>query len=100
MSKNDNEDLYQKSPSIFQMLKTFSKELATHVANGGTNVSSNDYAERLDACNKCPHLNKDKMRCGICGCLVQHKAKWQTTTCPDKPTRWKNQHYKSKKPNV
>ena len=28
------------------------------------------------------------MRCGKCGCLVQHKAKWQTTTCPDEPSRW------------
>lgn len=31
------------------------------------------------------------MRCGLCGCLLEHKAKWKTTTCPDKPTRWKEQ---------
>lgn len=29
------------------------------------------------------------MRCGLCGCLLEHKAKWKTTTCPDKPERWK-----------
>ena len=31
------------------------------------------------------------MRCTLCGCAVEHKAKWKTTTCPDKPTRWKPQ---------
>ena len=31
------------------------------------------------------------MRCGLCGCLLEHKAKWKTTTCPDKPERWKKQ---------
>ena len=25
----------------------------------------------------------------MCGCLLEHKAKWKTTTCPDKPERWK-----------
>ena len=31
------------------------------------------------------------MRCGMCGCLVEHKAKWKTTTCPDSPERWAKQ---------
>jgi len=29
------------------------------------------------------------MRCGLCGCLLEHKAKWKTTSCPD--SRWKTQ---------
>ena len=28
------------------------------------------------------------MRCNLCGCLLEHKAKWKTTTCPDNPQRW------------
>jgi hypothetical protein len=37
----------------------------------------------------CPHLKKEATpRCGLCGCLVEMKAKWKTTTCPDKPSRW------------
>ena len=28
------------------------------------------------------------MRCGKCGCLLEYKAKWRTTTCPDTPQRW------------
>ena len=89
--ENDNNNLYQKPPSLFQMLKSFSKEVLTHIANGRKNVSTKDYAERLEACYSCPHLIKHNMRCGLCGCLVQHKAKWETTTCPDNPQRWKEQ---------
>ena len=90
--ENDNEDLYQKPPSIFQMLKSFSAEAVKHIANKGANVSSEDYAERLDTCNSCEYLKKKHMRCGLCGCLVQFKAKWETTTCPDDPPRWKEQN--------
>tara|TARA_Y100000361_G_C11129578_1_gene328061 strand:- start:266 stop:565 length:300 start_codon:yes stop_codon:yes gene_type:complete len=91
MMSEDNEELYQKPPSIFQMLKSFSGEALKHIANKGRNVSKEDYADRLDACNSCEHLIKKHMRCGLCGCLVQFKAKWETTTCPDEPQRWKKQ---------
>ena len=93
-NKNDNDDndkLYQKPPSIFQMLKSFSSDAIKHISNGGKNVSSEEYAERLDICNSCEHLRKEHMRCGLCGCLVQFKAGWESTSCPDKPPRWKPQ---------
>ena len=48
-----------------------------------------DYLERLSECKRCPNLKIKHMRCGLCGCLIQHKAKWKTTDCPDKPGRWK-----------
>tara|TARA_R110000824_G_scaffold20142_4_gene76445 strand:- start:5210 stop:5506 length:297 start_codon:yes stop_codon:yes gene_type:complete len=89
--ENENEELYQKPPSIFQMLKSFSVEALTHIANKGKNISSEDYADRIDQCNSCPNLIKKNMRCKLCGCLVQFKAKWETTTCPDQPPRWKPQ---------
>ena len=75
-----------KTPSIFQMAKNFSKELAKYIKEGAPNVSNSVYIERLEACNTCPHLIKKQMRCG---CMLEHKAKWKTTTCPDKPERWK-----------
>tara|TARA_R100000030_G_scaffold58753_1_gene44140 strand:+ start:1332 stop:1439 length:108 start_codon:yes stop_codon:yes gene_type:complete len=31
-------------------------------------------------------------RCGACGCLVEHKAKWKTTDCPK--GKWKPQNEK------
>ena len=74
--------------SIFQMIKTFAKEAALYAKNGAPNVTQKEYRKRLEACNICPHLKKDLMRCGVCGCLVEHKAKWQTSQCPDEPQRW------------
>jgi hypothetical protein len=81
----------QKTPNIFNMISSFARELKTYIAEGAPNVTTEDYVQRLEACNSCEHLIKEKMRCGLCGCLLEHKAKWKTTTCPDKPTKWKEQ---------
>ena len=78
----------KKMPSIFTMAKNFAKDLSKYIKEGAPNVSNKIYMETLEACNKCPNLNKKHMRCTLCGCLIEHKAKWKTTTCPDKPSRW------------
>lgn len=83
-----------KPPSMIQMMKSFGKDLGTWIAQGAPATSPGDYAERLATCEACEHLIKDKMRCGKCGCLVEHKAKWRTTTCPDH--RWKPQDARPK----
>jgi len=77
-----------KLPSIFSMAKSFTAELAKYVKEGAPNVSSENYIERLKICNACPFLIKEKMRCGKCGCLVEHKAKWKTADCPNVPSKW------------
>ena len=84
-----------KTPGIWAMAKSFSKDLAKYVAEGAPNVSEADYRQRLADCNACEHLIKDRMRCGKCGCLIEHKAKWKTTTCPI--NKWKAQDVKNKK---
>ena len=71
-----------KTPGIWSMTKSFSRDLAKWVKEGAPNVSPGDYTERLSDCNACEHLIRDKMRCGKCGCLIEHKAKWKTTKCP------------------
>jgi len=73
------------------MMKSFSKELASFVKEGMPNVSEQDYQDRLDTCFKCEHFLEKLNRCGKCGCLVEFKAKWKTTKCPDDPPRWKQQ---------
>tara|TARA_R110000787_G_scaffold283355_1_gene396038 strand:- start:806 stop:1129 length:324 start_codon:yes stop_codon:yes gene_type:complete len=77
-----------KMPSIFTMAKTFTADLAKYVKEGAPNVSPESYKKRLETCAACPDLIKDKMRCGQCGCLVEHKAKWKTTDCPNVPSKW------------
>lgn len=81
----------KKLPSLITMAKNFSKDLAKYVAAGAPNVSEKDYEDRLDACSKCVYFIEDRVRCGKCGCLIEHKAKWKTAICPDIPSRWKPQ---------
>ena len=71
-----------KSPTMFNMISSFARDLKTYIASGAPNVTTEDYVGSLV---------KPQMRCGLCGCMLEHKAKWKTTTCPDKPTRWKKQ---------
>ena len=87
--ENDNSNL--NPPSLFTMLKTFTKEFSKYAKSGMSNVTLSDYADRLDACNSCPHFKKDTVRCGLCGCYMEHKAKWKTAECPDNPPRWRKQ---------
>jgi hypothetical protein len=74
--------------SIYKMVKSFVKEASNYAKHGAPNVTPRDYQDRLKACYSCEHLKKATDRCGLCGCLVEHKAKWATSKCPDKPERW------------
>lgn len=80
-----------KPPSMLTMIKSFARDYKIWAQAGHPSTSAADYIERLTACKACPHLVEKHMRCGKCGCLVEHKAKWRTTTCPDDPQRWKPQ---------
>ena len=59
----------EKMPSLWQMAKSFSRDITKYIANGSPNVSEEDYTARLSDCNSCEHLVRDRMRCGKCGCL-------------------------------
>ena len=62
----------KKMPSIFQMATNFAKDLGKYIKEGAPNVDHNQYLKRLEACNTCPHLRKEDMRCTLCGCAVEH----------------------------
>jgi len=87
-NKDENNHLHYKAPSFFEMASNFTRAAGKHIANGMKAVTKEVYIDRLDACNRCPHLLKEKKRCGLCGCNLEHKAKWETSECPDKPSRW------------
>ena len=73
------------------MISSFARDLKEYVKQGAPNVTTEDYIQRLEECNNCKHIIRENMRCGLCGCLLEHKAKWKTTDCPDKPSKWKKQ---------
>ena len=46
----------------------------------GDTVNKSVYDSRILICNSCVFLQNNK--CGICGCYVKKKAKWNTESCP------------------
>ena len=78
----------KKLPNIFKMATNFAKELGKYIKEGAPNVTHAQYTKRLEACIACPNLDQETVRCTLCGCHMEHKAKWLTATCPDKPSRW------------
>jgi len=76
----------KKLPSMGQMLKNFANDVAEYAKAGAPHVSKKQYNARLKTCDSCEHLRQEAMRCGLCGCSVEHKAKWATSNCPEK--RW------------
>jgi hypothetical protein len=75
-------------PNFFNMVKNFSSEVVKFAKSGFKYVSPEEYEKRLDACIKCPHVKNPGLRCGLCGCNMELKAKWKTSHCPDNPSRW------------
>ena len=73
-------------PSLLRMVKNFTEELTDYIAAGAPAVTPEQYQKRLEACNNCPLLKKQ--RCTLCGCVVEYKAKWGTANCPDTPSKW------------
>ena len=88
IDNSDENNYYQKPPSMSKMLGNFVKSSAEWIAKGAKIVSADEYLDRLAACKDCPHLVEKHMRCGLCGCFLEMKARMKTSTCPDKPSRW------------
>ena len=74
----------QKMPSLARRAFTFAKSAISYVRSGMENVSETQYETRLKICEVCP-FRKDT-QCTKCGCFIEMKAKWATSTCPD--NRW------------
>lgn len=71
-----------KMPSTFEMAKNFLGAATSHVANGMKHVTKEEQESRLAICDTCPHAVENKSRCGKCGCFLQTKSKWASSSCP------------------
>lgn len=69
-------------PSLKEQAKNFIKSAVSHVANGMQNVTPELQEQRLSICSGCEYLIKDEMRCSACGCFLNTKTKWKTSSCP------------------
>lgn len=71
----------QKLPSTMEMARNFLGAATDHVKNGMKHVDENQQKNRLAICEECPHLVEGG-RCGKCGCYLQTKTKWASSSCP------------------
>ena len=46
-----------KKPSFLDMIKNFASEVTEYAKKGAPNVTESEYAERVQECDACPHLD-------------------------------------------
>ena len=80
-----------------RMVKNFTNELGKFISAGAPVVDKFQYEDRIKTCLSCEHLKRNK-RCGLCGCVVEMKAAWETAECPD--GRWDKKPQHGRKNNI
>jgi hypothetical protein len=68
--------------SFLDRAKSIIKATTKHVLSGAEHVSEEEYLKRAKECDSCIHFIKKDNVCGICGCIMDVKAKWKTSECP------------------
>ena len=76
----------QQYPDFWEQMnrfRKFLKDVGQDVSEGnGFLVSEEKAIERMNICNECPQFNKDSKRCYMCGCFMEHKIKFKSSSCP------------------
>ena len=73
-----------KMPTITRQAWNFTKSITKYVKSGMHDAGKEVFEKRIAVCNTCPWRKDEK--CSKCGCFIDIKAKWGTSTCPD--DRW------------
>lgn len=79
---SQDQNLKKDPPSILEKAKNFTKASVAHMADGFNNVSDEKKQQRMDICNACEFINKSNNTCNQCGCFLDVKTSWRTTSCP------------------
>ncbi len=70
---------------FLEKVSSFIESLTIHAQSGFQVVEEKEMLRRLQICNDCPHVltkNGEIHKCGACGCYLNAKVQWQTSTCP------------------
>lgn len=72
--------------SLGGKLKNLSNSINNIISDGirGKEILANVelIEKRLETCKECPYLSDNKTYCTECGCIVELKAKFKSSTCP------------------
>jgi hypothetical protein len=88
----------QSTTNTSKLVKRAVRSMSAWVASGLRCVSTEERKRRLLICSTCPNLRSSEMRglhrlvssqdreaiCGLCGCVLRHKASLATEVCPDR----------------
>jgi hypothetical protein len=83
-----------KKKPLTTLLSNFIKESGKYIKHGMPQVSADVYTKRIKTCYECEHLREESISCGMCGCNMEIKARWGTSSCPDNPPKWEATHGK------
>ena len=76
----------QQYPDFWEQMKGFKNfigDVGQTVASGTNPIVAEDFFQkRLDICNECSQFNVHSKRCYLCGCFMEHKAKFKDAQCP------------------
>lgn len=76
----------QKYPNFWEQMKNF-KDFAVKVGQDTVKgnsvlVSEETINERLKICGECSQFNAESKRCYLCGCFMEQKVKFTSSSCP------------------
>jgi hypothetical protein len=79
-------DKKRKYPTIFEQIKgatNLSKDIVKDFITGEeVMVDEETQKKRFFTCIDCEHLDKQELRCYLCGCFMENKTQFKSAKCP------------------
>lgn len=67
---------------LFNLTETITNSLKTAVAKGVILAEEEKIKKRIKICTNCEDLNKQDIRCNVCGCYMNVKIRLEAAKCP------------------
>lgn len=80
-------------PSLAEKAKNFISATTAHAMDGFKITSEEERNKRFSICEACEYFNKSNTTCDKCGCYLEKKTAWRTSSCPI--GRWGPEEVKS-----
>lgn len=69
-------------PSLAEKAKNFISATTAHAMDGFKITSEEERNKRFSICEACEYFNKSNTTCDKCGCYLEKKTAWRTSSCP------------------
>ena len=67
---------------LFNLSETAVASLKHAISNGVVIAPDAKSSQRIDICSTCEHLQKESIRCNLCGCFMNTKVRFDAAKCP------------------